>query len=156
MNMQITSPDFVTGNSIPERFTCEGENINPALNIAGVPNEARCLALIVDDPDAPMGIFTHWVVWGLPASTSRIEHGSLPADAVEGANGVGKPGYIGPCPPNGTHRYIFTLYALDTAPVLEPGEGKEKLLEAMTGHIIAQAELVGLYCKHENRQGANT
>ncbi|MBX4189259.1 YbhB/YbcL family Raf kinase inhibitor-like protein [Candidatus Parcubacteria bacterium] len=151
MCMQIVSPDFATGTLIPSRFTCEGENINPELHIAGVPHEAKCLALIVDDPDAPQGTFTHWVVWGIPTLTTRIMCGTLPIEAVEGCNSADKAEYSGPCPPSGTHRYIFTLYALDEAPELPPGATKEKLLGAITGHIIGQAELVGLYCKDENR-----
>lgn len=149
--MQITSPEFRSGTKIPPRFTCDGENISPELDVAGVPAEAKSLALTVDDPDAPMGVFTHWVVWNIPPETPRIACASLPVDCVEGKNTAGQAAYAGPCPPSGTHRYIFTLYALDAKLELEAGASKDKLLEYMTGHIIGQAELVGLYSRDEKR-----
>lgn len=145
--MQLTSPDFVEGGRIPERFTCDGENINPTLEIGGVPQGTNCLALIVDDPDAPNGTFTHWVLWDISFKTSRIEAGSLPMDAKEGVNSAGKAGYIGPCPPSGTHRYFFKLFALDTPLELEPVATVAELEEKMQGHLVARAELVGLYSK---------
>lgn len=152
-HMQLISPDFVNGSQIPSKFTCEGDNISPNLEISGVPKETKSLALVLDDPDAPSRTFTHWVVWNIPAITDKIPSSTLPVGSVEGLNSAGKAGYIGPCPPSGTHNYIFSLYALDTTiDDLEAGRAdRGPLFEKMTGHILATAELTGLYCKIKNR-----
>ncbi len=135
---------------MPKRFACDGEGVRPELHISGVPDETRSLALLVDDLDAPGGTFTHWVAWNIPPKTEKILSDTLPEGMKEGVNSSGQVGYLAPCPPQGTHRYIFTLYALDT--ILEVEEDtKEKVLEAITDHIITQTELVGLYCRDESR-----
>jgi len=143
-NMKITSPEFENGKDIPKKFSCQGENINPILIIEGVPKEAKSLSLIMDDPDAPMGTFVHWVVFDIPV-TARIEENSIPGK--QGANTGGKRNYIGPCPPTGSHRYFFKIYALDGMLNLNEGISKGALEKAMYGHILEQAELMGLYQK---------
>lgn len=143
-NMKLTSPEFENNKFIPAKFTCEGEDINPALIIEGAPGQAKGLALIVDDPDAPMGTWVHWVVYDIPI-ISRIEENSVPGKP--GVNNLGKKVYHGPCPPSGTHRYFFKLYALDKKLDLAEGVSKGALEKAMQGHILAQAELIGLYKK---------
>lgn len=142
---RISSPLFADRGAIPARYTCDGENENPPLNIENVPPEAKSLALIVSDPDAPKGVWVHWVVWGIDPKARDIREGSLPRGAVQGANDFGKRRYGGPCPPSGRHRYVFRLYALDAA--VDPGAGatKARLEAAMKGHVIGKAELVGLY-----------
>jgi Raf kinase inhibitor-like YbhB/YbcL family protein len=119
--------------------------VNPSLVIDNVPAGAKSLALIVDDPDAPHGTWVHWVVWGMDPKTKEIRENSVPAGAKQGMNDFRKRNYGGPCPPSGTHRYFFKLYALDIAPDLGPDTTKAALEKAMTGHILAQAEITGLY-----------
>lgn len=143
-NMKLTSPEFQNSGMIPKKFTCQGEDINPALVIEGIPENTKSLALIVDDPDAPMGTWIHWVVFDIPV-ISRIEENSIPGR--QGINDFGREDYGGPCPPSGTHRYFFKIYALGTELNLEEGTGKKKLEAAMQGHILDQAELIGLYKK---------
>lgn len=145
--MQIISTDFVNGGNIPRKYTCDGDDINPSLEFGGVPKEAKSLALVLDDPDAPSGTFTHWVMWNIPPKTDKILPGTIPVGAVEGLNSTRNCCYIGPCPPTGTHNYIFTLFALDTTlNDLNPKlSDKNSLFDSMTGHILASAELVGLY-----------
>ncbi|MBX4195605.1 YbhB/YbcL family Raf kinase inhibitor-like protein [Candidatus Parcubacteria bacterium] len=147
--MQLISPDFLNGGSIPAQFTCDGNDINPTLEISGIPKETKSLAFVLDDPDAPSGTFTHWIVWNIPPVTDKILPGTLPVGSIEGLNSAHMLGYIGPCPPVGTHNYIFTLYALDaTLDDLDPQKtGRGELFDKMTGHIIASTELVGLYCR---------
>jgi len=140
--MKIKSPEFENNQTIPSKFTCEGEDINPGLVIENIPKEAKSLALIVDDPDAPMGTWVHWVVFDIPL-VSKIEENSIPGK--EGLNTAGRKSYHGPCPPSGTHRYFFKIYALDTVLNLKKDISKGHLEEAMQGHILDQAELVGLY-----------
>lgn len=149
--MNITSPAFSDGASIPARFTCQGENLSPQLDWSGVPSGARSLALVVSDPDAPGGTFIHWVLYNLPPQTSGLPEGvpateRLSSGAAQGRNDFGRIGYGGPCPPPGKpHRYIFTLYALDLAPDLPAGLNAARLNSLMRGHILAQASLTGLY-----------
>lgn len=140
--MKLTSPAFEHNQLMPRKFTCDGEDISPALEIRDVPPQAQSLALIVDDPDAPMGTWVHWVAYDIPV-VSRIEENSIPGK--QGNNNFGRKDYGGPCPPSGTHRYFFKLYALDKK--LEAGEGLDKqgLEKAMQGHILGNAELMGLY-----------
>lgn len=146
--LKISSPLFNEGDAIPEKYTCKGEGVNPELDITGVPSEAKSLALIMHDPDAPReGGFTHWVVVSMGAQTTKIAENSVPADAVEGLNGAGKPGYTAPCPPSGTHRYFFYLYALDTVLKLPEDADKAKLEQAMEGHVVEKAELMGTVAK---------
>jgi Raf kinase inhibitor-like YbhB/YbcL family protein len=143
--MKISSPAFENNSKIPEKYTCDGENINPPLKIEGVPKEAKSLVLIVDDPDAPMGTFLHWLVWNIPPETNLIGENSLPEGAVQGKNDFGKENYGGPCPPFGTHRYFFKLYALDKILDLPAGSSLKEIEKAMEGHILDQAQLIGLY-----------
>src|SRR5437879_6565204 len=118
--MEISSPMFEDSVAIPKKYTCDGENINPALTFTAVPVTARSLVLIMDDPDAPSGTFTHWIMWNMDPETILIDEDSFPPDAVQGLNSTGKPGYTGPCPPSGVHRYFFRLFALDTVLDLPP------------------------------------
>lgn len=140
--MRLTSPDFKHNEMIPEKFTCDGEDINPTLIIEDIPPEAKSLALIVDDPDAPMGTWVHWVVYDIPV-ISQINEDSIPGK--QGMNDFRKKDYGGPCPPYGTHRYFFKIYALDHKLDLNEGLRKKEVENAMEGHILANAELIGLY-----------
>jgi Raf kinase inhibitor-like YbhB/YbcL family protein len=143
--MKLTSQEFKNGKSIPKRFTGDGVNVNPALDIEDIPAEAKSLALIVDDPDAPRGTWVHWVLYNIPV-TARIEEDSVPGE--QGLNDFGEIGYGGPSPPSGTqHRYFFKLYALDTELALGGRVDKRAVEAAMEGHIVDKAELLGLYKK---------
>ena len=144
--MKITSPAFQNNMNIPEKFTCDGEGINPALEIMDVPAGAKSLALIVDDPDAAgPGGFVHWVIFNIDPKTDRVEENSSPESAVRGQGSSGESKYVSPCPPSGAHRYFFKLYALDTLLDLESRATREDVEQAMQGHTLDQAELVGLY-----------
>ena len=144
MTMKLTSPSFGHRQSIPSKFTCEGNDVNPSLTIEEIPAGTKSLALIVDDPDAPMGTWVHWVVFNIPV-TKAIAENSVPG--TQGHNDFGRKEYGGPCPPSGTHRYFFKLYALDTLLDLREGTDKRTLERAMQGHILSSAELIGLYKK---------
>jgi len=138
----ITSPVFRNNEMIPRKYTCDGADVNPTLNIRGIPRKAESLVLIVDDPDAPMGTWDHWIVWNIPPE-ERIEENSVPG--IEGLNDFRKHSYGGPCPPSGTHRYFFRVYALDAVLDLKPNSRKRDVERAMRGHILAQGEIIGLY-----------
>lgn len=142
--MQLTSPDFSNGSAIPAQFTCDGGDQVPTLAIADVPAVAQSLALIVDDPDAPGGDFVHWLVWNIPPTATQLAT-PIPSGAVEGTTGFGSTGYGGPCPPAGRHRYFFTLYALDATLDLPAGSRKAELEQALSGHVLARAQLLGTY-----------
>ena len=148
--MLLTSPSFEEGGTIPKKFTCDGGNINPELIIQNVPEEARSLALIMHDPDAPAdrfpGGFTHWVVWNIPPQTMLIKQESIPAGSREGMN-TRSAGYTGPCPPSGTHRYEFRLYALDITLDIQENSGKAELESFMEGHVLEEVKLTGLYSR---------
>jgi hypothetical protein len=150
MAIKITSAAFEEGGMIPRKYTCDGDDVSPPLAWTGVPAEAKTLALICDDPDAPMGTWVHWVLFNLPGSTQEL-HEVIPPEkelkngAKQGRNDFRKIGYGGPCPPGGTHRYYFKLYALDAALNLPPGATKAELLTAIEGHILAQGRLTGKY-----------
>lgn len=146
--MKLESSAFKNNKMIPAKYTCDGERINPPLSISGVPAEAKSLALIMDDPDAPSGTWVHWIVWNLPAGRQvfRLEEGSNPG-GVSGKNSWGKTGYGAPCPPSGTHRYFFKLYAIDGVLGEDITTTKEDLLKMIEGHILEQTELIGLYKK---------
>jgi len=144
-SISITSSSFQAGGDIPAKFTCDGTNVSPALQIGGVPNEAKSLVLIVDDPDAPRGLFTHWIIWNIDPKTTRVAENSAPAAGVQGTNDFGKRNYGGPCPPSGTHRYFFKIFALDTKLELKPGARRAELDAAMRGHVLAQGELMARY-----------
>ncbi|MBI4496425.1 MAG: YbhB/YbcL family Raf kinase inhibitor-like protein [Chloroflexi bacterium] len=157
MSFDLMSSAFQMGQSIPARFTCDGHNVSPPLAWNGNPEATRALALIMDDPDAPGGVFTHWVLFNLPADLRGLAEAVPPTEqapdgSMQGRNDFGKIGYGGPCPPEGSpHRYRFTLYALGRPLLLAPGASKSDLLEAMQGHILAQAELVGAYRRQRQR-----
>lgn len=140
--LSVSSSAFENNKLIPAKYTCDGANVNPPLTIEGVPDGAKSLVLIVDDPDAPMGTFDHWVVWNIPP-TSKIEENAVPG--TEGVNDFRKRSYGGPCPPYGTHRYFFKVYALDTKLDLSPNSRKKDVEKAMQGHVLAKGELIGLY-----------
>jgi Raf kinase inhibitor-like YbhB/YbcL family protein len=142
--MELSSPEFKHEDSIPRKFTCEGDDVSPTLAISGVPAEAVELALIVDDPDAPGGTFVHWVQYNMPI-TERIDENTAPG--TSGVNDFGKSGYGGPCPPSGTHRYNFKLYALNEKLDLPAGLSKSELEGRMEGRIIDHAVIVGRYAK---------
>ena len=144
-NMKIESPVFSNNQSIPPKYTCDGENINPPLKISNVPEEAKSLVLIVDDPDAPMGTWVHWTVWNISPQTKEIPEGAKLEGAVEGVTDFGSSGYGGPCPPSGKHRYFFKLYAIDRNLDLDSSAKKKDIEAAMEGHILEQAQLIGLY-----------
>jgi len=143
--MQLTSTAFKNNGNIPAEHSYRGGNISPPLTIAGVPADAVSLALICDDPDAPVGTWVHWLVWNLDPKTNQIPKGSLPPDTLVGANSWGKAEWGGPAPPSGTHHYIFKLYALKEPLVLKPGADAKALETAMKGKILAETKLVGLY-----------
>ncbi len=143
--LTISSPSFGHNAAIPEKHTCDGRDLNPALAISHVPPGAKSLALIVDDPDAPVGTWVHWVIWNIDPNTAEIREDSVPKGAIQGINDFRKHSYGGPCPPSGTHRYFFKLYALDTMLSLNPNSGKAELEKAMKGHILSHTEIMGLY-----------
>ena len=148
MTFSLSSKAFAPGQSIPSKFSCIGRNISPDLAWTGVPVHTQSFALIVDDPDAPMGIWVHWVVFNLPATTTGVPEATDFTDgSMVGKNSSGHLSYDGPCPPSGTHRYFFKLYALDTMLTLSAGANKDQLLKAMDGHILAQGELMGTFSK---------
>jgi len=143
--MQLSSHEFGHEDYIPKKFTCQGPDVNPTLNIEDAPEGTKSLALILDDPDAPVGTWVHWVVFNIDPTTAIIDEDTVPG--VQGINDFGREAYGGPCPPSGTHRYFFKLYALDAELNLKSGIPKKQLEKAMEGHIIEQVELIGLYQK---------
>ena len=140
----ISSTAFQNNGMIPSKYTCEGANINPPLKISGIPANAKSVAIIVDDPDAPKGTFDHWVTWNIKPAETIAENS---AAGTAGKNGMGKDGYTGPCPPSGTHHYHFKVYALDQVLDLREGADKKALENVMKDHIVAYGELIGLYEK---------
>ncbi len=145
--MKIESSAFQHNQFIPSQYTCQGQNINPQLTFSDVPQNTKSLVLIMDDPDATVGTWVHWTVWNINPQTKEITENNNFPGAIEGITNFGKPGYGGPCPPSGTHRYFFKLYALDTTLSIESKNSKEDLEEAMEGHILEKAELVGKYSR---------
>ena len=146
VNMKLTSPAFEHNGAIPSEYTCDGSDTSPELNIADIPKNTKSLVLINDDPDAPVGTWDHWIVFNMPTSTTKINKGQEPS-GTGGKNSWGRTGYGGPCPPSGTHRYFFKLYALDTELDLGEGADKKSIEAAMEGHIIEKTELLGTYQK---------
>ena len=149
---EITSPAFANGGAIPADFSCDGRDVSPALSWTEPPAGTQSFALIMDDPDAPMGTWVHWVIFNIPASTRDLTEGTptapqLSDGSLQGKTSAGSTGYHGPCPPSGTHRYFFKLYALDTILSLSTKADKKELLAAMEGHILANAEWMGTF-KH--------
>jgi Raf kinase inhibitor-like YbhB/YbcL family protein len=141
--LSVNSSAFENNKFIPAKYTCDGDDVNPPLTIEGVPEGTKTIALIVDDPDAPMGTWDHWIVWNIPATASKIAENTVPG--TEGMNDFRKRSYGGPCPPYGTHRYFFKVYALDVKLDLSPTSRKRDVEKAMQGHVLAEGELVGLY-----------
>jgi Raf kinase inhibitor-like YbhB/YbcL family protein len=147
MTLEFKSDAFAGGQSIPAKYTCTGTNVSPALTWSNAPAGTQSFALIVDDPDAPMGTWVHWVLYSIPATTTSLQENADTSALSVGKNSSGNMRYDGPCPPSGTHRYFFKLYALDSTLSLSPGATKEQLLNAMKGHILAQGELMGTFSK---------
>ncbi|HYV93594.1 MAG TPA: YbhB/YbcL family Raf kinase inhibitor-like protein [Chitinophagales bacterium] len=144
VSLTVSSTAFQNNGMIPSKFTCDGANINPPLKIAGLPADAKSMAIILDDPDAPNGTFVHWVIWNIKPMDMIAENS---APGVQGKNGTGKMGYFGPCPPTGTHHYHFKVYALDATLDLQEGADKKALETAMSTHIVGYGELIGTYAK---------
>lgn len=150
--MNLTSPAFTQGQPIPVKFSCKGADVSPALVWSEPPTGTKSFALIMDDPDAPMGTWVHWVLFNIPAAARALPEGvptsaTLADGSVQGVTSARSAGYHGPCPPSGTHRYFFKLYALDTALNLTSSADKKAVEAAMEGHILAQAELMGTFSK---------
>jgi len=148
--MEIKSSSFKHEEMIPSKYTCDGQNISPPLEWNGAPEKTKSFALISDDPDAPVGLWVHWVLFDIPATVNALPEKVARQEEIaglgkNGKNTSGKLGYDGPCPPSGTHRYYFKLYALDTMLNLKPGLTKDELLKAMQGHILADAQWMGRY-----------
>jgi len=143
--LKISSPVFENNGYMPEKYTCDGKNSNPPLVIENVPSKAKSLALIVDDPDAPRGTWVHWVLWNITPETKEIKENAVTTGATQGLNDFRIHDYRGPCPPSGTHRYFFKMYALDTILNLNSSATKTDMEKAMQGHILEQAQIIGLY-----------
>jgi len=152
MDLEVRSSAFKYGGYIPSKYTCDSENISPQLSWSKGPNGTKSYAIIADDPDAPMGTWVHWVIYNIPEDVTNLPEAlsddkKLDFGALQGKNDFKKIGYGGPCPPGGTHRYYFKVYALDTILNVEPGLTKRQLLKAMEGHILAKGELMGKYSR---------
>lgn len=147
VTMKLTSPAFNNEAYIPAQYTCDGRDVSPELDIAEIPAGTKSIVLIVDDPDAPVGDWVHWTLWNIDPSTVKITENSIPAGAVQGITDSGKPGWGGPCPPSGTHRYFFKLYALDRQLELSPEARKKDIEKAMDSFVLAQATLMGRYSR---------
>ena len=147
LSMSLTSSAFASGGKIPGDYTCDERNVSPPLHFGTMPANAQTIALIMDDPDAPAGAWTHWIFWNLPVAAGDLKAGDPMAKAVLGRTSFGQPGYGGPCPPSGEHHYYFRAYALDAALTLPPGSDAAALRQAMTGHVVGQAELIGTYSR---------
>ncbi len=145
--MRINSTAFQDGEMIPARYTADGEDVNPPLEITGVPDDAKSLVLIMDDPDAPVGVWDHWIVFNISPSIGEISENSTPEGGLLGRNSWGRTSYGGPAPPSGVHRYFFKLYALDTTLNLSAGATKAQIESAMKGHILEEAQLMGKYTR---------
>jgi len=143
--LKISSPIVEDGGQIPRKYTCDGVNVNPTLKIENIPIKTNSLALVFDDVDGPRGSYVHWILWNIDPGTKEIKENSIPKGAVQGRNDFKKNNYGGPCPPSRAHRYLFKIYALDVRLNLNPNSTKTDLEKAMKGHVIAQAQLVGVY-----------
>jgi len=149
---RISSPAFENKGQIPSRYTCDGININPPLQIENIPKGIKSLALIFDDLDAPGGSYVHWILWNIYPTIKEIRENSVPESAVQGMNGFKKQNYGGPCPPRRAHRYVFKIYALDILLHLDPNSTKTDLEKKVKDHVIGQAQLLGVY----QRKGSST
>lgn len=146
--MKIKSPAFLENQLIPKTYTCDGENINPELEISDVPSETSSLAFIMTDPDAPNGVFTHWMLWNIPSHIRIIEKNSFPQGSIQGLNSAKKVGFMAPCPPNGTHRYFFKLYALNKKLNASMDISREELESLINDSVIEKAEYIGIYTRN--------
>ena len=146
-SLKVTSSAFAEGGKIPKQYTCDDSNVSPPLRIENVPASAKSLVLIVDDPDAPGRTWTHWLVWNIDPRTTEIQEKSVPPNAIQGTSDFGSANYGGPCPPSGTHRYYFKVYALDATLTLPSSTKKAALEKAMAGHIVAEGSLMGTYSR---------
>jgi len=143
--LRVSSPVFENNGTIPKKYGCEGENVNPSLKIEHVPSGAKSIALVFDDIDAPRGTYVHWILWNIDPGTREIKENSIPEGAIQGVNDFRKQNYGGPCPPTRPHRYVFKVYVLDTLLDLQTHSAKPDLEKAMEGHILGQAQLKGTY-----------
>jgi Raf kinase inhibitor-like YbhB/YbcL family protein len=144
--LNVSSSAFENEGIIPSEFTCDGQDLSPPLSITNVPKNAKTLSIIMDDPDAPMGTFTHWIAWNIPPNKTQFTRGEK-FDFAQGRTSFGTSEYGGPCPPSDTHRYFFKIYALDTKLDLKQGSGVKELQSAMSGHVVAEAVLMGKYSR---------
>lgn len=147
ITMKLTSSAFKNNELMPEKYGCKGEGVNPPLAISGIPEGTKSLVLVVDDPDAPGGQFIHWLLWNIAPATTEIAEATVPEGSSEGVNSYGTSGYGAPCPPSGSHRYIFKLFALDTLMQLPTTARSGDVISEMQGHILEKTELTGLYSK---------
>jgi Raf kinase inhibitor-like YbhB/YbcL family protein len=151
MAFELKSPSISSGGDIPTKHTCDGPDVSPPLEWTSPPAGTKAFALVCEDPDAPSGLWVHWVLWGMAPTATALPEGvnrapTLPDGSRQGRNDFGKVGHNGPCPPRGRpHRYFYRLYALDAVPSLEPGATRQQLLDAIKGHVLGQAELMGRY-----------
>jgi Raf kinase inhibitor-like YbhB/YbcL family protein len=143
--MIISSTAFENKGFIPKNYTCDGSDVNPPLTFRDLPEGTKDIVLIVDDPDSPSGSWTHWVVWNVNPSLEGVDEGAVPEGALQGRNDFGNIGWGGPCPHGGTHRYRFSLYAIDSKITAEEGKAKDDILQLIKGHVLESAVLVGLY-----------
>ena len=152
MTIMVTSPAFVSMQTVPQKYTCDGEDLSPPLSWSNVPNNAKSIVLISDDPDAPAGDWVHWVCYDIPSNIGSLPEAVPASDTLacggrQGKTDFGKVGYGGPCPPGGTHRYFFKVYALDVMLTLPSGKTKKEIVKAIKGHVVASGELVGTYTR---------
>jgi Raf kinase inhibitor-like YbhB/YbcL family protein len=151
IKLKVTSPAFENNKTIPSKYGCDGSNVNPSVKIENIPPEAKSLALVFDDKDAPQGTYVHWVLWNIDPSVREVLENSVPEGAIQGTNDFKKNTYGGPCPPTRPHKYAWIVYALDVRLDLEPKSGKADLEKAMEGHIIAQGQLMGVYKREKKK-----
>ncbi len=143
--MTLSSPEFAQGQPMPAKSAMKGDNKSPQLLLGSIPLNAKTLVLIVDDPDSPAGLWTHWLLWNIPPAAAVIAEGKVPQGAIEGKNSFGNTHYDGPVPPSGKHRYVFHAYALDTSLEVKPGASRDELVSAMKGHVVGTAQFYGTY-----------
>ena len=149
IKMRVTSPAFKNNEVLPVKYTCDGEGFNPPLEFSQIPPNSKSLVIICDDPDAPSGTFCHWLIWNINPQETHIAERSVPQGSIQGITSSGRPGYVPACPPSGSHRYVFKLYALDTLLELPSSADQSQVEQLIQNHIIEQAELVGLYSKSD-------
>jgi len=151
ITLRVTSPAFENNKTIPSKYGCDGPNVSPPVKIENIPPEAKSLALVFDDKDAPRGTYVHWVLWNIDPSVGDIKENSVPEGAIQGTNDFNRNHYGGPCPPTRPHKYALIVYALDARLNLDPKSGKADLEKALEGHIIAQGRLMGVYRRERKK-----